>query len=104
MKSPTHVAGAPPHARIQARTVPRQRACTANQESAVVRKFWVVGIILVAAAGCDRSTSDVAQTGVSESELQFLRFTSSSAVAVRTASFWAVKGQTRKLEMRYAPT
>jgi len=53
---------------------------------------------------CDRAaTTELETGGVAEQQLQFLRFSSSSAVTVRTASFWAVKGQNRKLIMRYAP-
>jgi hypothetical protein len=61
-------------------------------------------VLLLCLPACERSSSVVEQASVVEADLQFLRFTSSSAPTVRTASFWAVKGQTRKLEMRYAPT
>jgi hypothetical protein len=65
---------------------------------------WFTFALLAGVFACADSSSGVDETGVPEQQLQFLRFTSSSAVTVRTASFWAVKGQARKLELRYAPT
>jgi hypothetical protein len=41
---------------------------------------------------------------VDETDLKFMRFESSSAITVRQASFWAVKGRDSRLLMRYAPT
>ena len=65
---------------------------------------WFMFALLAGVLACDDSSSGVEETGVPEQQLQFLRFSSSSAVTVRSASFWAVAGQGRKLEMRYAPT
>src|SRR5262249_20195931 len=63
-------------------------------------------LLLTGLLACDQahSVTNLDETPVPEAQLQFLRFSSSNAVPVRTASFWAVKGQNRKLIMRYAPT
>lgn len=50
---------------------------------------------------CDDST-DPDDQGVNENELNILVFTSANAVPVKQASFWAVHGQNRKVEMNYA--
>ena len=70
----------------------------------MLRNRWFTCVLLAGVLACDNSSSGIVETGVPEQQLQFLRFASSSAVTVRTASFWAVKGQGRKLEMRYAPS
>src|SRR5262249_1847221 len=63
-------------------------------------------LLMTGVLACDQahSVTNVDQTPVQESQLQFLRFSSSNAVTVRSASFWAVKGQNRKLIMRYTPS
>jgi hypothetical protein len=57
--------------------------------------------LLVVWAGCsDEGTNP--DDGVRERDLTFLRFEDANAVTVRSASFWAVRGQDRRLEMSYA--
>ena len=63
-------------------------------------KFAFLGVLGL--TGCDSTTDP--DKGVAEDDMSFLRFESASAVTVRQASFWAVKGQGRKLVMRYAST
>lgn len=62
---------------------------------------WIFLSILFLVACSDHST-DVDGGGVAEDRLKFLRFESAGAVAVKQASFWAVRGQDRELEMLYA--
>lgn len=57
--------------------------------------------LLVATAGCSDGTTQP-DGGVPETQLNFLRFSSSSVVTVKQASFWAVKGKSTRLLMRYA--
>lgn len=64
------------------------------------RWCWFIGIALLAA--CSDSGTGPDDGPVPDSELTFLRFDSASAVSVRQASFWAVAGQGRRLEMKYA--
>ena len=54
--------------------------------------------LLVIWAGC---TDDGIGPGVREPDLTFLRFENPSAIALRQASFWAVRGENRRLEMDY---
>ncbi|MGQ0562367.1 MAG: hypothetical protein ACT443_10890 [Gemmatimonadota bacterium] len=53
-------------------------------------------------ASCNDDTTDPDDDAVPESELTFLRFESANAVTVRSARFYAVKGQNRELELKYA--
>lgn len=64
-------------------------------------KRWYWMIALLAAAGCSDGPSEP-DNGVNEGDLHFLKFEAANAITVRQASFWAVKGQTRELEMKYA--
>ena len=59
-------------------------------------KRWCWLFLLIALA-CSDSTGP----GVDESNLEILRFESANAVEIKQASFWAVKGQNRKLELNY---
>lgn len=63
---------------------------------------WLCWLPLFALAACSDNSTDVDGGAVPEDRLTFLRFESANAVAVKQASFWAVKGQDRELEMRYA--
>ncbi|HEX6558194.1 MAG TPA: hypothetical protein VF021_02005 [Longimicrobiales bacterium] len=63
------------------------------------RWSWILAVLLWAA--CSDSTNPD-NGAVAESDLNIVRFTSTNAVTVKTASFWAVRGQNRKLEMFYA--
>jgi hypothetical protein len=64
-------------------------------------KRWSVVLLVLLAAACSDST-DPDEGPTPTSELNFLRFSSANAVSVRTASFWAVRGRDRKLEIDYA--
>ena len=63
------------------------------------RYLWLLMAIFV--AGCSDSTEPDDDL-VPDNELTFLRFENQNALSVRQASFWAVRGQGRKLEMKYA--
>ncbi|MGQ0816362.1 MAG: hypothetical protein ACT4O1_18185 [Gemmatimonadota bacterium] len=65
-------------------------------------KRWLFLLPLVVLAACSDDSTDPDERGVEEEELNILRFVSANAVAVKQASFWAVKGQDRKLDMVYA--
>src|SRR5687768_12153194 len=69
-------------------------------EHGMRRYLWV--IVLAGAMTACTDTSDPGDS-TDESDLNFVRLESSAAVTVRQASFWAVKGATRTLIMRYAP-
>jgi hypothetical protein len=58
-------------------------------------------VLLFAFSACD-DPNDPGDQAVPEQELNILVFTSSNAVPVKQASFWAVRGQNRKLELDYA--
>jgi hypothetical protein len=64
------------------------------------RWCWWCGIALLAA--CSDGGTDPDDGPVPDSELTFLRFENANAVTDRQASFWAVAGEGRKLEMKYA--
>lgn len=66
-----------------------------------MKKYLGLLLLVVLAGSCDNDTTEPEQ-GIPEPQLTFLRFESENALAVRTKSFWAVKGQGRKLEMEYA--
>lgn len=63
------------------------------------RWTWVLAVLMAAACS---DTTDPDDGAATEDELNFMRFSSMSAVTVRTASFWAVRGRDRKVEMDYA--
>lgn len=63
------------------------------------RWYWMIALLVTAA--CSEGPSEP-NNGVDEDDLHFLKFKSASAITVRQASFWAVKGQNRELEMNYA--
>jgi hypothetical protein len=67
----------------------------------MIRHRWCWLCFLFVLSACD-DPSDPDEQGVPEPELNILVFTSANAVPVKTASFWAVRGQNRKLEMDYA--
>lgn len=58
-------------------------------------------LVALAGAGCSESTGP--EPGITEAELQFLRFPATPPVETLQASFWAVKGDNRELEIRYLP-
>src|SRR5688572_24136980 len=62
------------------------------------RLCWLFIVLLP--AGCD-GPSDPDDNGVAEQNLNILVFTSPDAVPIKQASFWAVRGRDRKLEMDY---
>lgn len=62
------------------------------------RWSWVVVTLFVAA--CSDSTNP--DPGVPETDLNFVRFANPDVITVKSASFWAVRGQDRKLQMDYA--
>lgn len=64
-------------------------------------KRWTLLLLTLLAGACSDAT-DPDDGGATDSELKFLRFSSANAVTVRTASFWAVRGRDRKLEIDYA--
>lgn len=65
-----------------------------------LRTTCTLAFAAIIAAGC---TGDLtAPDGRTDSELAFARFNASSQAHANTASFWAVKGQDRRLEMDYA--
>ena len=63
------------------------------------RWYWLFALIVLAACSDDPSDPD---DGVDEPQLTFLRFENANAVSVRTASFWAKRGEGRTLRMFYA--
>ncbi len=63
-------------------------------------KRWIWLFAAVALAACSDST-EPDDDGVRDGDLTFLRFESSNAVTVRQASFWAERGDNRKLEIDY---
>lgn len=65
-------------------------------------KRWGWLLAVVFSAACSDNGTDPDDGPLPDSELKFLRLASASAVTVRQASFWAVAGQGRKLEMKYA--
>jgi hypothetical protein len=64
-------------------------------------KRWCWLLFAALLISCDNST-DPDDQGVVEGDLNILVFTSANAVPAKQASFWAVKGQNRKVEMNYA--
>jgi hypothetical protein len=62
------------------------------------RWCWLFGIALLAACSDGTGPGD---GPVPDSELTFLRFDSANAVTVRQASFWAKRGEGRRLRMFY---
>lgn len=58
---------------------------------------WLFMVMFVAAC-----SDDPADPGVPEPQLTFLRFADPNVLTVRQASFWAVRGEGRRLEMDYA--
>jgi hypothetical protein len=69
-------------------------------ENEMKRWCWLLGLAMLAA--CSDNGTDPDDGVVPDAELQFLRFENANAVTVRQASFWAVAGQGRKLEIDYA--
>lgn len=65
-----------------------------------MKKYLILAVALLAAS-CHETSTDPTD-GVDEANLTFLRFSSSAALATREGSFWAVKGQARRLELNYA--
>ena len=62
-------------------------------------RWWL--LLALVGAGCSDSTGP--EQGKTEDELQFVRFPSTPPVETLQASFWAVKGVDRELEIRYLP-
>lgn len=63
------------------------------------RWYWLLAVIALAACSDDPANPD---DGVNEPDLTFLRLENASTVTVRTASFWAKRGEGRRLRMFYA--
>lgn len=65
-------------------------------------KRWCCVLLLgILALGCSDDPTDP-DSGVPDGELVFMRFASANAVTVRQASFWAIRGEDRRLEIDYA--
>lgn len=64
-------------------------------------KRWCWLLLCGLMAGCSDDPVDP-DDGVPEGELVFMRFASENAVTVREASFWAKRGEHRRLEIDYA--
>ena len=63
-----------------------------------------LSLLAISCADVDRVATPP-QEGLLTSDLTFVRFTPSAyAAAEKSASFWAVKGQTRSVSLRYADT
>ena|SRR5687768_13850831 len=67
-----------------------------------MKRYLLVAVLAGLMTACIDDTSGP-DGSTDESDLNFVRLESSAAVTVRQASFWAVKGATRTLIMRYAP-
>jgi hypothetical protein len=68
----------------------------------MLMKRWCCLFVLGALAlGCSDDPTDP-DGGVPEGELVFMRFASTNAVTTRQASFWAKRGEDRRLEIDYA--
>lgn len=63
---------------------------------------WLFLLPFIALTACSDKPTELDDGPVPEANLKILRFESANAVTVKQASFWAVKGQDRELEMRYA--
>jgi hypothetical protein len=67
------------------------------------RYMWLLlTVMLAASCSEDVGPEPINPEAVNEAALTFMRLESASAITVRTASFWAVKGEDVKLEMDYA--
>ena len=64
-------------------------------------KRWLWLFAAIATAACSKDATDP-DDGVQEPELTFLRFENANAISVRQASFWAKRGEGRRLRMFYA--
>ena len=64
-------------------------------------KRWIWLFFLAGALAACSDSTEPGDKGVREGDLTFLRFESSSAVTLRQASFWAKRGDNRKLEIDY---
>ena len=62
---------------------------------------WNYLLLALLTAACG-DTTDPIDDGATDEQLNFVRFASSGAVAERTKSFWAVRGEERELEIDYA--
>jgi hypothetical protein len=69
-------------------------------------KLWSAGFIAVTASAAlfTACSSDTTGPDRTDSELVFARLAANAQVQTDTASFWAVKGQDRRLQIFYAPT
>lgn len=66
-----------------------------------MRRLWVVLALLLPAA-CSEATGPDEEGGRADGDMTFARLASSSELEAGAASFWAVKGQSRTLVLRYA--
>lgn len=66
-------------------------------------KTYIRALVLaLITVSCSDDATDPDEQAVPQSQLTFLEFSSTNVISTRTQSFWAVKGQGRKLEMEYA--
>jgi hypothetical protein len=65
-----------------------------------MKRWFFISTLLVLGACSDSTEPD--DTAVPDTELNFLRFSSTNAVPVKQKRFWAVRGRDRKLELDYA--
>ncbi len=65
-------------------------------------KRWCWLLLCGLLLGCSDDPAQPGDDGVPEGELVFMRFASENAVTVREASFWAKRGEHRRLEIDYA--
>ena len=63
------------------------------------RWYWLLAVLALGACSEDATDPD---DGVQEPQLTFLRLENASAISVRQASFWAKRGEGRRLRMFYA--
>ncbi len=68
----------------------------------VKRIGWIA--LLLVAMGCGEDSTEPVDEGVPEEQLRFLRFPADLATpATMDTSFWAVRGEDRRLVLRYEP-
>lgn len=77
---------------------------TMMKSSMTLPRLVVASLAGLTLLACEPSTGPDAEQGVPESELTFLRFSETAApLADSVVSFWAVRGQSRRVEIDYRP-